>query len=132
MEHSTSVVGEERSLSLYQLFSRRYDFLLALIGHFNLKHSSFGTCYSTAESENGSVHAFCSSIHCYHHISAFFAGLLNFIHFILQVTYGLLKKLKFIVKVSLLFLDLFLLIDFFDKITILGLKIRKVAENYKV
>lgn len=35
----------------------------------------------------------------------------------MQVAYGL--ELKFIVKVSLLFLDFFLFVDFFDKIIIL-------------
>ena len=45
-------------------------------------------------------------------------SLLNFLNAIVQVAYGLLKKLKFIIKVSLLLLDLFLFVDFFDKITI--------------
>ena len=90
--------------------------LLALICHFNLEHSSFGTGNGTAECENCHIHTVGGSFHRNHHICSVFASLLNFLNVIAQVAYGLLKKLKFTVKVSLLLLDLFLFIDVFDKI----------------
>ena len=52
---------------------------------------------------------------CFHHIRSIFGRFLNFLNVIVQVTYGLLKELKFIVKVRLLFLDLFLFVDFLNK-----------------
>ena len=72
--------------------------------------------FSATESGNSSVHAVFGCIQCFHHIRSIFGCLLNFLNVIVQVAYGLFKELKFIVKVSLLFLDFFLFVDFFDKI----------------